>query len=105
MSVSLRNPGQNAPFYFCIDVGDYTGVSAASYEEFLWSIRQVEAKSLSFHVERGDFEKWVSDVLRDEKLAKEIGKTRNQKLQGQALRNRLYRIVSERRKELTGKTH
>lgn len=101
---NIRNLGQNAPFYFCVDVGHYTGISAASYEEFLTSIRQVEVKSLSFHVERGDFEKWVLDVLRDEKLAKEIGKTRNQKLRGQALRNRLYRIVSERHKKLTGRT-
>lgn len=103
--MSLRNPGQNAPFYFCVDVGDYTGISAASYEEFLQSIKQVKAKSLSFHVERGDFQKWVSDVLKDEMLAKEIRKIRNQKLRGQALRNRLYRIVSERHKEMTGKTH
>jgi len=103
--MSLKNSGQVAPFYFCVDIGNYTGIRATSYEEFLTSIKQVEAKSLSFHIERGDFEKWVSDVLRDEKLAKEIARTRNQKLQGQALRNRLYRIVSERHKELTGKTH
>jgi len=103
--MSLRNPGHVAPFYFCVDVGRYTGISAASYEEFLASIRQVEAKSLSFHVERGDFEKWVSDVFKDEKLAKEIEKIRNQKLRRQALRNRLYRIVSQRHKELSGKTH
>lgn len=103
--MSLRNLGQVAPFYFCIDIGEYAGISAASYEEFLTSIKQVEAKSLSFHIERGDFEKWVSDALRDEKLAKEIGKIRKQKLQGQALRNRLYRVVSERHKELTGETH
>ena len=93
-----------APFYFCVDVGDYTGASASSYEDFLTSIEKVEAKSLSFHLKRGDFEKWVSDVLKDDELAKEIGKLKNQKLHGQALRNRLYSIVSERHKELTSKT-
>jgi len=103
--MSLRNSGQVAPFYFCVDIGNYTGISAASYEEFLTSIKRVKAESLSFHIVRGDFEKWVLDVLRDEKLAKEIREIKNQKLQGQALRNRLYRIVSERHKELTGKTH
>ena len=41
----------------------------------------------------------------DKKLAKEIGKIKSQKLRGQALRNRLYRVVSERRKELASKTH
>ena len=102
--MSLNKTEHVAPFYFCVDVGDYTGMSASSYEDFLASIKKVEAKSLSFHLNRGDFEKWVSDVLKDDKLAKEIGKLKNQKLHGQALRNRLYGIVSKRHKELTSKT-
>jgi len=102
--VSLRRPDQIAPFHFCLDIGDYTGISAASYEEFLKSIKQVKAKSLSFHVQRGDFQKWALNILHDEKLAKELENVKNQKLRGQALRNRLYRIVSERIKELTSKT-
>ena len=101
--MSLRKPEQIAPFHFCIDVGDYTGISAASYEDFLTSIKQVNGKSLNFHVKRGDFERWVLDVLKDEKLAKEMGKLKKQKLRGQALRNRLYRIVSNRHKELIRK--
>ena len=103
--MSLSKPELVVPFHFFVDVGDYTGVSAASYEEFLASIRQVKVKSLSFHVKRGDFEKWASDVLKDEKLAKKIGKIKNQKLRGRALRNRLYRIVSKRYKALTSETH
>lgn len=79
-SVSLREPEQVAPFHFYINIGDYTGISAASYKDFLKSIKQVEVKSLSFHVERGDFEKWALDVLKDKKLAKEIGKVKRQKL-------------------------
>lgn len=102
--VKLRTPEQIAPFHFCIDIGDYTGISAASYEDFLKSIKQVKAKSLSFHDQRGDFQKWVLNILQDEKLAKELEHVKNQKLRGQALRNRLYRIVSERLKELTSKT-
>jgi len=103
-SVSLREPEQVAPFHFYINIGDYTGISAAPYKDFLKSIKQVKAKSLSFHVERGDFEKWALDVLKDKKLAKEIGKIKRQKLKGQALRNRLYHIVSKRHKELTSKS-
>jgi len=98
--MSVRKFEQVAPFHFCVDIGDYTGVSAASYEEFLASIKRVKAKSLSFHLKRGDFERWVLDILKDEKLAKEIRKLKRQKLWGQALRNRLHRIVSERLKEL-----
>jgi len=103
--MSLRKPEQIAPFHFCLDIGDYTGISAASYEEFLTSIKQVKAKSLSFHVQRGDFQKWVSNILKDKKLAKELENVKNQKLHGQALRNRLYHIVSERLKEMNSETH
>jgi len=103
--MSLRESGQVAPFYFCVNVGEYTGISAASYEDFLTSIKRVKVKSLSFHVDRGDFQKWVLDILKDEKLAKEIEEIKKQKLRGQALRNSLYRVVSERHKELASKTH
>ncbi len=41
-----RDPEQIAPFHFCVDVGDYTGISAVSYEDFLTSIKQVRAKLL-----------------------------------------------------------
>ncbi len=92
--MSVKKTERVAPFHFYVDIGDYTGISAASYEDFLTSIKQVKAKSLSFHVKRGDFEKWVSNVLKDKRLAKEIRKIKNQKLRGQALRNRLYRIIS-----------
>jgi hypothetical protein len=102
--MDLRESEKVAPFYFCVDVGQYTGISAASYEDFMTSIRQVEAKSLSFHIEREDFQKWASDVLKDKILAEEIGKIKNQKLRGQALRNSLYRVVLKRYNELTGKT-
>ena len=103
--MSLRKPEQIAPFHFCLDIGDYTGISADSYEDFLKSIKQVKAKSLSFHDQRGDFQKWVLNILKDKKLAKELENVKDQKLRGQALRNRLYHIVSERLKEMTSETH
>jgi alpha-amylase len=102
--LSLNKIEQTAPFYFYIDIGDYTGVNASSYEDFLASIKKVNARSLIFHLKRGDFEKWVFDVLKDEKLAKEIGELRNRKISGLTLRNRLYSIVSKRHEELTSKT-
>ena len=102
--MGIRESEKVAPFYFCVDVGQYTGISAASYEDFLTSIKQVEAKSLSFHIEREDFQKWVLGALKD-KLAEEIGKIKNQKLREQTLRNSLYRVVFKRYNELTSKTH
>lgn len=102
--MSESKTDQVAPFYFYIDIGKYAGMSASSYEEFLTCIKKIDTKSLSFHLKRGDFEKWVSNILNDKELAKKIEKIKNQKLWGQALRNRLYHAVSERQEELVCKT-
>ena len=101
--MDLRESGQVAPFHFCIGIGEYTGMSAASYKDFMTSIKKVEAKSLNFHIERGDFQKWILDIFKDEKLASEIEQIQKQNLQGRALRTQLYRIVSKRYKELNSK--
>ena len=47
----------SAPFYFCLERGVYTGICTGSIDDFLQSIKRVEAKSLSYHIERGDFQK------------------------------------------------
>ncbi len=95
---------QVAPFYFCIDINNYTGISAASYEDFLASIKKVSAKSLYFHLDRGDFKRWVLYILKDKTLAREMTKLRNRRLRGQVLRNSLYFIVFNRYKRLISKT-
>lgn len=88
-----------APFHFYVDIGDYTGVSADSYQEFLSSIKKVSAKSLRFHLDRGDFERWVLGVLKDEELAKELQEVKSQNLYGAALQNRLDHLISKRCQE------
>ena len=98
--MSLEKSKQVAPFHFYVDIGKYAGLSAASYEDFLRMIKQVKVESLNFHLMRGDFEKWATDVLKDKKLTEEIAKIRNRKLRGVILRNRLHRTVSNRLKEL-----
>ena len=92
-------------FYFFTSVGNFTGRIAVSLEDFLKEIRDVDAKSLEFHLHRQDFEKWIIDVLKDPKLAKEIQNLRNQKLTGKALWNSLYSIILKnlRLQELTRK--
>ena len=95
-SLSFSKSEQVPPFHFLVDVNMDTGVSADSYETLLASIKKVGAKSLNFHLERGDFEKWVSDILKDAKLAREIDELKRQDLRGQVLRQRLYIKVSER---------
>jgi hypothetical protein len=92
-------PRENA-FYFFTSIGNYTGENAASLEEFVNKVREVNMKSLEFHFYRGDFEKWVAEVLEDGELAEEIRKLKNLKPVGDALRNQLYLIVSKRFEKL-----
>jgi hypothetical protein len=92
-------PRENA-FYFFTSIGNYTGENASSLEEFVDKVGEVNVKSLEFHLYRGDFEKWVSEVLEDEKLAEEIKGLKNLKPVGDTLRTQLCLIVSKRFEKL-----
>jgi len=96
----LRTVLREEAFYFFTSIGNYTGQSAASLEEFLQKIKDVDIKSLEFHLFREDFEKWIALTLGDNILAEEIKILRAQKVVGNALRDRLYFIVSRRLKDL-----
>jgi len=96
----LRNVMREEAFYFFTSIGNYTGVSAASLDEFVQKLKDVDVKSLEFHLSREDFEKWISQTLGDSRLAADIGTVRIQKIVGNALRDRLHFLVSRRLKEL-----
>lgn len=101
---SLRAIPREKAFYFFTSIGNYTGLSASSLKEFLEKINQVNIKSLEFHLNRGDFEKWLNEVLEDKKLAELLGRLQRSNLSGEILRSQLYEIVSRHYKELTTRT-
>jgi hypothetical protein len=96
----LRTVPREKAFYFFTSIGNYTGQNAASLKEFMEKINEVNVKSLEFHLSRGDFEKWINEVLQDEELAVEVRKLQKFNLTGDALRNQLYIIVLRRLKRL-----
>lgn len=96
----LRNVSREKAFYFFTSIGNYTGESAASLKEFVHKIDEVNAKSLVFHFHRGDFERWIAEVLEDKKLAEEIRKMQKIDVKGDLLRSRLHEVVSKRYKQL-----
>jgi hypothetical protein len=87
-------------FLFFTSVGNYTGESAASLEEFLEKVKEVDIKSLDFHLCRGDFEKWIAETLEDKDLAEEILNLRDITPTKDVLRKRLVTIVSKRHEKL-----
>ncbi len=100
-SGALRNLSREEAFYFFASIGNYIGESAASLKEFLEKIGSVDTQSLEFHLQREDFEKWVSGTLGDTKLAAQIKDLKNQKLTGENLRTQLCIIIARRHNELS----
>ena len=98
----LRRVSRENAFYFFASIGNYTGENAASLEEFVRKIKEVDAKSLEFHLYRGDFEKWVAETLEDEELAEKIRSLKSLSPSGNSLRNQLYLIVLKRYEKLKG---
>lgn len=101
ISKVLGSVPREKAFYFFTSIGNYTGMSAFSLKEFVEKINEVDTKSLEFHLYRGDFDKWVDEVLQDKELAEEIRRLQKSSLSGNTLRNQLYATVSKRLKHLT----
>ncbi len=97
----LQTVPREKAFYFFTSIGNYTGLSASSLKEFTEKINEVNVKSLEFHLHRGDFEKWVADVLQDNELAFEIKRLQKFNFSGDALRNQLNLVVSRKLKRST----
>jgi len=94
-----RLPRENA-FYFFTSIGNYTGASADSLEEFVKKILEVNVKSLEFHLYRGDLQKWIEGTLEDKALSDEIKVLQQSKPLGDELRDNLYLIVSKHYEKL-----
>jgi hypothetical protein len=104
-SRTLRNLPREKAFYFFTSIGNYTGESAVSLEEFTKKILDVNIKSLEFHLYRDDFEKWIAQTLEDNILASKIKQLKTLKPIGIDLRDRLYLIVSKHFENLTKPPH
>jgi hypothetical protein len=94
----LRKVPYQEGFRFSRGIGDYTGQVALSLEDFAESLRWVDSKSVDFHMDRRDFEKWVRYIFGDEELAQAIN--RRAVFQGENLRNELVTLVTEHVDEL-----
>jgi hypothetical protein len=96
----LRTLPRENGFYFFTSYGNYTGISAMSMEEFLYKLEQVSVTSLEFHLYRGDFERWASDVLEDAELSDRISALKLLEPVGFSIREKLVDVVSKRLTEL-----
>jgi len=98
----LRNLPQNEAFYFFEDIDRYTGKSASNLAEFCEMTKTVDKKSIVFHFNRHDFERWAKETLRDPKLAKRISDIKKTKSE-ERLRTRIYKVSKKRLEELNNR--
>jgi DNA-directed RNA polymerase subunit F len=72
----LRTVNDQEAFYFFEAVDKPTGNVAKNLPDFLNNVRTVSLESLTFHLQRKDFENWIANTLRDSKLAQKLAEIR-----------------------------
>jgi hypothetical protein len=87
-------------FYFYHSDGHYLGRVAANLWEFREVLGSLPVGSLQYHLERGDFERWLGDVLHDDELAHRVRKIAGRGHEGEAMRQALLEVVVDRYEEL-----
>ena len=95
----MRKASKEKAFYFFTSIGNYTGEKARSLEEFLEKIKEIDIKSLEFHLYRGDFERWIREVLGIKELAEKMDEIQKLNLKGETLRTLIYETSSKFLKE------
>ena len=93
----------NEPFLFYTGPGEenLTGIRAWSLKGLVDAIEKVDPKSIEFHNQRGDFVKWATFSLRDDKLARRFDEIRVSKIYGEQLKARIRQAAIERFIELS----
>ena len=95
----LRTVSTQESFLFFTGINQYTGEFAQNLEDFYSELSNVPLESLDFHFERGDFEKWIREMLGDAYLADRINRV-EKSIKGEKLRRRLKGMVKRRLNQL-----
>jgi len=98
----LRRLPAGMGFTFSYEFSRSSLLTIHSLDEFFSALKTIEIGSIQYHIERRDFERWLSQVVGDDKLADQIltVNNSNKKLIGEALRKKLLAITARRLKHL-----
>lgn len=100
---ALRRLPPEKGFTFYYDFSRPLGLTARSLQEFYSILRMVEGRSIRFHMARGDFERWLLQVVDCKELAMEISKLRGIQ-DTELLRHKLLEILEKKIRELRNKS-
>jgi hypothetical protein len=81
-------------FHFFNGSGNYEGETATSLVTFEFILESVNTDSLRYHMGRGDFQKWIREVLCNNALAGKIDELRTD-ISDKELRSELINTVNE----------
>ena len=95
----LRSFSDQEGFHFCIDVERPTEETAHSLAEFISKVKTVDAASIGFHLRRGDFERWFTDIIRDKTLSSRTAKI-SRDMNDEELRVMVLNVAEKRYDEL-----
>jgi hypothetical protein len=93
-SILAQTPRDRA-FHFYLGIGNPLNIYAHDLLEFCDQVCKVNADSLKFHMERGDFEAWFK-ALGDVELTKRTALLKRKKLSGEELRQKILDVVENR---------
>jgi hypothetical protein len=105
LTILAQTPRDKA-FHFYVAIGKPLNLYAHDLLDFCSKIGNVNADSIEFHMDRGDFEAWFK-ALGDLELAKKTALLKERKLLGEELRQRFRETLENRciaLSKLTGKT-
>ena len=95
----MRTVPPDQSFLFFEDISKYTGRLATNLADFCENMKTIDIKSVTFHFERGDYERWIRETLRDAELARKLKRIKKS-TSGEKLRNKILRAVRKRLGEL-----
>jgi hypothetical protein len=95
----LKTVPYDKGFHFFNSLGHYIGETATSLDAFEKKLQIIPADSVGFHLQRGDFQKWIEDTLGDDELAERVSLIKLT-LPVEDLRKELLAIVQTRITEL-----
>ena len=95
----LRTVPYEKGFHFYTAIGNFTKETATNLDSFEKKLQTVSADSVNFHLQRGDFQKWIKNTLGDDELAKRVNSI-SLTLPAKDQRKELLAIVQTRVAEL-----
>jgi len=101
----MRSIDEKGSFYFYKAEGQPIGEKADSLTNFAKVIEKIDPLSVEFHYYRGDFGRWINNVIGDSVLGYRLNGKEGINLHGEALKNNIQKQLKNRFNELNIETN